>query len=139
VTPQVPPTPSGGGNGRTELVRVCSAAELADDTALGVEVDGEPVCVARSGGRVFALRDVCSHAEVMLSQGEVEDGQVECWLHGSQFDLETGEPTCLPATEPVPTYAVVVSGDDVFVDLESVRTPAHIPTNAGVNAPTTRK
>jgi 3-phenylpropionate/trans-cinnamate dioxygenase ferredoxin subunit len=126
-----------------DLVRVCSASELADDTALGVEVGGEPVCVVRSGGRVFALRDVCSHAEVMLSQGEVEDGRIECWLHGSQFDLETGKPTSLPATEPVPTYPVVVTGDDVFVGLEPADTPAHIPANARtgtpVNAPTTRK
>jgi 3-phenylpropionate/trans-cinnamate dioxygenase ferredoxin subunit len=111
-------------------VRVCSVSDLPDDTPLGVEIDGEPVCVVRSAGRVFALRDECSHAEVMLSQGDVEDGQIECWLHGSAFDLETGEPTNLPATEPVPTFAVTVEGDDVFVDVNSASAvPASIPTN----------
>jgi 3-phenylpropionate/trans-cinnamate dioxygenase ferredoxin subunit len=109
-------------------VRACSASDLADDAALAVEIDGEPVCVARSGGRLFAVRDVCSHAEVMLSQGEVEDGLIECWLHGSQFDLATGEPVCLPATDPVPTYAVAVDGDDVLVDLSSSAAPVPSPS-----------
>ena len=110
-------------------VRVCAADDLKDDTALGVEVVGEPVCVVRSGGAVFALRDECSHAEVMLSQGEVEDGKIECWLHGSQFDLLTGQPTSLPAIEPVPTYAVTVDGDDVYVDVTAPAQNQDTPTN----------
>jgi 3-phenylpropionate/trans-cinnamate dioxygenase ferredoxin subunit len=105
------------------LVKVCSLDELGEDSALGVELDvpGEdeplPVCVARTGGHVYALRDECSHQDVRLSDGEVEDGRVECWLHGSQFDLASGKPTCLPAVDPVPTYPVTISGGDVYVDL----------------------
>ena len=68
---------------------------------------------------MYALRDVCSHAEVALSEGDVEDGAIECWLHGSLFDLKTGQPSGLPATKPVPTYAVTVEGDDVLVQMES--------------------
>jgi 3-phenylpropionate/trans-cinnamate dioxygenase ferredoxin subunit len=78
---------------------------------LAVKVDGEPVAVVRTSGRVYAIHDVCSHAEVALSEGEVYDTTIECWLHGSSFDLETGEPTSLPATEPVPVYPVRVEGD----------------------------
>ncbi|CAO5152614.1 3-phenylpropionate/trans-cinnamate dioxygenase ferredoxin component [Frankia sp. AiPs1] len=95
--------------------RVCSLAELAEDTALGVEISGVPVCVVRTGGTVYALRDECSHADVALSAGEVEDGKIECWLHGSQFDLATGVPLTLPAIDPVPTYPVTIDGDDVLV------------------------
>jgi 3-phenylpropionate/trans-cinnamate dioxygenase ferredoxin subunit len=69
----------------------------------------------RTQGEVFAIRDECSHAEVPLSEGDVEDGTVECWLHGSRFDLRSGKPTGLPATEAVPVYPVRVDGDDVFV------------------------
>jgi 3-phenylpropionate/trans-cinnamate dioxygenase ferredoxin subunit len=102
-------------------VRVCALADLKEDTALGVEVPVgsgvEPICVARSGGHVFAVRDECSHADVALSQGEVEDGKIECWLHGSQFDLESGKPISLPAVDPVPTYPVTIDGDDVYVDV----------------------
>ena len=99
-------------------VRACSLSELADDSALRVQLAGRPVCIARTGGEVFAIADVCSHADVALSEGDVEDGHIECWLHGSLFDLATGKPTGLPATKPVPTYAVTVEGDDVLVDLE---------------------
>jgi 3-phenylpropionate/trans-cinnamate dioxygenase ferredoxin subunit len=98
--------------------RVASLSDLADDTALKVEVGGTPVCLARSGGTVYAVSDICSHADVSLSEGDVEDGKIECWLHGSLFDLATGAPEGLPATKPVPTYAVTVEGDDVLVDLE---------------------
>ncbi len=98
-------------------VRVASLADLADDTAVQVEVDGVPVCLARSGGEVFAVGDRCSHADVSLSEGDVEDGAVECWLHGSRFDLRTGAPSGLPANRPVPTYPVRIEGDDVLVDV----------------------
>jgi 3-phenylpropionate/trans-cinnamate dioxygenase ferredoxin component len=100
-------------------VRVASLADLGDESAVRVEVDGTPVCLARTRGEVFAVSDICSHADVSLSEGDVEDGTVECWLHGSRFDLRTGRPTGLPATKPVATYPVTLEGDDVLVDVES--------------------
>lgn len=102
-------------------VRVCAASDVPDETAKSVEVDGRPICVARSNGTFYAIHDVCSHAEVALSDGEVEDGTVECWLHGSRFDLQTGRPTGLPATQPVPVYPVKHDGDDVLVAIEEDR------------------
>jgi 3-phenylpropionate/trans-cinnamate dioxygenase ferredoxin subunit len=102
-------------------VRVAALADVPDEGALRVEVtDGGavvPVCLARSGGELFAIGDICSHAEVSLSEGDVEDGLVECWLHGSQFDLRTGAPLGLPANRPVPTYRVTVEDDGVLVDV----------------------
>jgi 3-phenylpropionate/trans-cinnamate dioxygenase ferredoxin subunit len=100
------------------LTRACSLSELGDESALRVELAGQPVCIARSNGEVFAISDVCSHADVALSEGDVEDGHIECWLHGSLFDLRTGKPTGLPATRPVPTFPVTVEGDDVLVQME---------------------
>jgi 3-phenylpropionate/trans-cinnamate dioxygenase ferredoxin subunit len=96
-------------------VKVCRLADLTEDQPVHVEVHRTPVCVVRSQGEVLALLDECSHAEVSLSDGEVEAGTVECWLHGSRFDLRTGKPTGLPATEAVPVYPVRVDGDDVYV------------------------
>ena len=98
--------------------RACALSDLPEEGAIRVVLDGVPVCVARSGGEVFAVNDVCSHADVSLSEGDVEDGHVECWLHGSSFDLRTGKPTALPATKPVASYPVTVEGDDVLVKLE---------------------
>ena len=97
--------------------RACTTAEVPTDEALGVELDGMEVAVARDGDDFYALQDLCSHAEVPLSEGEVADCTVECWLHGSTFDLRTGKPTVLPATEPVATFPVEVRGDDVYVDV----------------------
>jgi 3-phenylpropionate/trans-cinnamate dioxygenase ferredoxin subunit len=96
-------------------VKVGSLSALPDNTAQHVQIGGTPVCVARSEGQVMALLDECSHAEVALSDGEVEAGTVECWLHGSRFDLRTGRPTGLPATEAVPVYPVRIDGDNIYV------------------------
>ena len=99
------------------FVRVCGLSELAEDTPKRVELDGTPVSVVQTCGEVYAIHDVCSHANVSLSEGEVEDCQIECWLHGSAFDLRTGKPSGLPATRPVPVYPVKIEGDDVLVSL----------------------
>jgi 3-phenylpropionate/trans-cinnamate dioxygenase ferredoxin component len=101
----------------TEFVRVCTLSELPDEGAIGVEVSGVPVAVVRTGNEVFALHDVCSHEEVPLSEGEIYDHTVECWLHGSCFDLRTGKPTGPPAAKPVATYKVKIDGDDVLVSV----------------------
>ena len=98
-------------------VRVAATDEIGDDRAIRIDIDGTPVCLARSNGELFAVHDTCTHADVSLSEGEVEDCKVECWLHGSQFDLRTGEPTGLPAIIPVATYAVRVTDGEVFLDL----------------------
>ncbi len=95
---------------------VGTLADFEEDRPEAVDVDGTPVAVVRtSAGKVHAIHDVCSHANVALSEGEVEDGEIECWLHGSMFSLATGKPTCLPAVEPVPVYPVKIEGDDVYV------------------------
>ena len=97
--------------------RACGLGDLGDEVALHVDIDGVPVCVARSCGEFFAIYDVCSHQDVPLSEGDVEGTTVECWLHGSRFDLRTGKPTGLPATEPVATFPVEVRGTEVYVDV----------------------
>jgi 3-phenylpropionate/trans-cinnamate dioxygenase ferredoxin subunit len=97
--------------------RACALADVPENGALGIEVSGVPVAVIRAGQDIYALHDVCSHEEVPLSEGDVYDHTVECWLHGSCFDLRTGNPTGPPATTPVATYDVKIDGDDVFVSL----------------------
>ncbi|GAB3667946.1 non-heme iron oxygenase ferredoxin subunit [Nocardioides korecus] len=97
--------------------RVCALADLTDSVPLKVDVDGLDVAVVQHDDEVFAIEDECSHAAVALSEGDVEDCTIECWLHGSRFDLRTGKPTGLPATQPVPVFPVRIDGDDVLIDL----------------------
>lgn len=97
--------------------RACPLRDLDDDKPLGVVVDEVAVCLVRTGGHVYAVHDECTHASVPLSEGEVDEGTIECWLHGSRFDLATGAVLNLPATEPVATYPVRIVGDDVELAL----------------------
>jgi 3-phenylpropionate/trans-cinnamate dioxygenase ferredoxin subunit len=103
--------------------RVCALAEIPDGGVKGVDVDGLEVALVRAGDDVYALRDECSHAQIALSEGDVEGLEIECWLHGSRFDVRTGEVINLPATEPVPVYPCKVDGDDVVVDVANALLP----------------
>ncbi len=105
------------------FVPACAARAVAPDSALAVEVDGVDVAIVHSGGTYYAIADECSHAAVQLSEGDVGDGEIECYLHGSRFDLRTGEPLGLPATESVAVYPCQVSGDEVLVDVSAPLDP----------------
>jgi 3-phenylpropionate/trans-cinnamate dioxygenase ferredoxin subunit len=98
---------------------LCRLDELEPNTARRFDVDGRAIAVVRLGDTVYAIGDTCSHANISLSEGEIHDDEksIECWKHGSEFSLETGEALTLPATRSVPAYEVVVDGDDVLVVL----------------------
>jgi 3-phenylpropionate/trans-cinnamate dioxygenase ferredoxin subunit len=88
--------------------------ELDVDSAVRVDVEGHRLAVIRIADDVYVLGDECSHADYSLSEGEVDSDEmtIECWKHGSTFGLSDGQPTCLPATKPVPVYeASVVAGN----------------------------
>ncbi|WP_206422534.1 non-heme iron oxygenase ferredoxin subunit [Nocardioides pantholopis] len=101
--------------------RACGLAEVPDDEGFAVTVGGIDVAIARDGDEAFAVQDLCTHAAVPLSEGEVADCQIECWLHGSRFDLRTGKPTGPPAVDPVATFPVEIRAEDdgpaVYVDV----------------------
>ena len=82
-----------------------------------IEKNGESICVARVGDEVFAIGDVCSHSDASLSEGDITYFKIECWLHGAEFDLRTGEALTPPAVAPVKTYSVTVDGDYVTVEM----------------------
>src|SRR6202050_2444294 len=102
-----------------ESVRVWSREELQPGTAKRFDVGSHRIALVRVHDDFYALGDRCSHEDYSLSEGEViEDAcEIECWKHGSTFDLRTGDPCSLPATKPVPVYPVRINGDDVMVEL----------------------
>lgn len=102
-------------------VVVCQEDDVQVKASLLVDIDDYPVAIVRdSYGQLHAIGDTCSHAEISLSEGDVEDGTIECWAHGSSFDLTTGAPLTLPAFEPVPVFALAVHGSDVYVDVTTI-------------------
>ena len=112
--------PGGSAPGSTGgWVRACPLGKLGEGRPVHVDIGECQVCVVRSAGTVYALRDECTHQAVPLSDGEVTDGAIECWLHGSRFDLASGRALSRPATQPVDVYPVRIEGDDVFVHLDT--------------------
>ena len=99
----------------TEFVRICAVDEVPELGTFGVEVNGTPMVIVKSGGEVYALDEFCTHEEVSLVDGEIYNHTVECWLHGSCFDLRSGKPTGPPATKPLATYQIRVEDGDVYV------------------------
>jgi 3-phenylpropionate/trans-cinnamate dioxygenase ferredoxin subunit len=99
------------------FARACSVSDVLSGSTLAVEVEGTNVAVVRDGEDWYAIDDECSHAAIPLSEGDVEGCEIECWLHGSRFDLRTGKPSGPPATDPVAVYPVKVEGEDVLVDV----------------------
>jgi 3-phenylpropionate/trans-cinnamate dioxygenase ferredoxin subunit len=96
---------------------VCALADLAPCSVRRFVIAGIPVAVVRIDDDVYAIGDVCSHANVSLSEGEVwcDEKEIECPKHSSTFDLRTGEPVTLPATQPVPVFDARVVDGDVIV------------------------
>ncbi len=105
----------------TSFRRACSLEDVPVGGVIAADVDGVEVAIVRTEDEVFAIQDECSHAAIALSEGDVDivGCEIECWLHGSRFDLRSGKPTGLPAYEPVPIYACKVEGDAIVVDVDN--------------------
>jgi len=98
-------------------VLVCKESDVEVGHAVKVTIDDVPIALVKdSAGVLHALGDTCSHGEISLSEGFVEDDTLECWAHGSKFDLGSGKPRNFPAFEPVPVYKVTVTDGDVYID-----------------------
>lgn len=99
--------------------RLCALADLPDGAPARFDVAGHRLSVVRLGDEVYVIGDRCSHADVSLSEGDVDPDEcsVECPKHGSAFDLRTGAALSLPAVRPVPTYEARVVDGDVVVEL----------------------
>lgn len=100
-----------------ERIKLCALDDIAADSSMRIDAGGHRVALVRIGDDLFAIGDRCSHADFSLAEGEldIEGRTLECWKHGSTFSIDSGEPECLPATKPVPTYDVVVDDGDVYV------------------------
>jgi len=100
-------------------LRLCATTDVAPGAARRFDAGGHRLCVVNVDGTFYVIGDECSHADYSLAEGDVwaDELGIECPQHGSTFSLTTGEPRSLPATRPVPVYAVTVQGDDVIVSV----------------------
>lgn len=97
------------------FVTVCRVEDVAPGEMRSVNVEGEDVAVANLDGEFVAFGDVCTHQQCSLAEGDLDDTTVTCPCHGSEFDVRTGEVVSGPATEPEPSFEVVVEDGEVKV------------------------
>ena len=111
-------------------LRLCELDDLAIDSASLIETGGLKLAVVRFEDEILIIGDTCSHADYSLSAGEldIDEKTLECEKHGAVFSLASGEPECLPATKPVPTYVAVVRDGTVYVDTEANSTEVETKT-----------
>jgi len=88
---------------------------LVEGKPVAIDIDGVAVCVARVGDEVFAVADTCTHSEASLSEGEITGTKIECWLHGAEFDLRTGQALTPPATESLKSFKVNRNGNQLTI------------------------
>ena len=91
--------------------------QLTSGKPVKFEKGDKTICVTRIGDEVFAIDDTCTHSDASLSEGDVTGFKIECWLHGAEFDLRTGEALTLPANIALKTYAVSIDGNAVTVEI----------------------
>lgn len=98
-----------------EFHEVAKTSELDEDEAMQVLVGRKEIAIYNIGGEYFATDDICTHAYASLADGYVENGQVECPLHGACFDIRTGKALTAPASIDIATYEVKIEGDTIYV------------------------
>ncbi|MGH2786205.1 MAG: non-heme iron oxygenase ferredoxin subunit [Actinomycetota bacterium] len=103
-------------NEERTLTRVCGTDDVPLNEVRRFEVNGKRIAVYHLPLGFFATDDTCSHEEYSLSEGFIDDGAIECPEHGAVFDIQTGKPLTLPATQPIKVYRVVVDGEDVILE-----------------------
>ena len=99
--------------------QICPVEDIRPGKAIRVLIDGHAIAIARTkSGEVKAIDDKCSHGEISLSEGFVDNETIECWAHGAKFSLETGAPLSLPAYEPVAVYDVFIEDGIIFLEYD---------------------
>jgi 3-phenylpropionate/trans-cinnamate dioxygenase ferredoxin subunit len=101
-------------------IRICAVDDIKPGKAIRVKIGENAIAVVKTkAGEIRALDDKCSHGEISLSEGFVDNETIECWAHGAKFSLETGAALTLPAFEPVAVYEVIIDNGDIFIDIDA--------------------
>ena len=100
-------------------IKICAVEAIKKGKSIRVKLGDQAIAIVRTpSGDVKAINDKCSHGEVSLSEGFIDDETIECWAHGAKFSLETGAPLTLPAFEPVEVYPIIIENDTIYLDYD---------------------
>ncbi len=98
--------------------KVARTGDIPPGQMVFLDVEDEEIVLCNVNGKIWAVANVCSHDGGTLSEGTLLGDQIECPRHGARFDVRSGEVKALPAVVPIPTYSVIVEGEDIFVDVD---------------------
>ena len=98
------------------FIAIADDNELAPGQMKRVEAGGKKLLLCNADGRHYVVDEMCSHEDYSLYLGCIQNGRIKCSLHGSYFDLESGQPTVEPACEPIRTYPVKIAEGKVWID-----------------------
>tara|TARA_B100000959_G_C14963775_1_gene616864 strand:+ start:2004 stop:2315 length:312 start_codon:yes stop_codon:yes gene_type:complete len=99
----------------SNLLKICNLNEIPEDTLQKKEIEGHSIILIRKNNVVHVIEDQCSHMNYPLSDGELDHDEIECLYHGAKFNIKSGKPTCLPATEDIKIYEVIIKDEEVFI------------------------
>ncbi len=99
-------------------IKIAQVDDIPDDDVIGVNLNEMNIALYKYEGQVFATDNVCTHGQAYLSDGFLEDGEIECPLHQGKFCIKTGKTLCEPLTEDLKTYTARVEGNDVLLLIE---------------------
>lgn len=101
-------------------IRICAVEDIKPGKAIRVKVGEEAIAIVRTkSDEIKAINDKCSHGEISLSEGFIDNETIECWAHGAKFSLATGEALTLPAFEPVAVYEVIIENGEIFLEIDA--------------------
>ncbi|MEY4989385.1 MAG: hypothetical protein RI933_1018 [Actinomycetota bacterium] len=101
-------------------IQICPVEDIKPGKAIRVKVGDHAIAIVRTkAGDVRAIDDKCSHGEISLSEGFVDNETIECWAHGAKFSLETGQPLTLPAYEPVAVYETFIEDGVIYLEYDA--------------------
>jgi 3-phenylpropionate/trans-cinnamate dioxygenase ferredoxin subunit len=97
------------------FVTVARVGDIPSGGVKVVRLEDQSIALFHVDGAYYAMDDICTHDGGPLAEGFLEGDVIECPRHGAKFDVKTGAVLCLPATAPVPMYAVRIEGDEIKV------------------------
>ncbi|MEI8631175.1 non-heme iron oxygenase ferredoxin subunit [Vibrio sp. PP-XX7] len=92
--------------------------DIPEDDVIGINVNGQQIALYKVEGEIFATDNVCTHGHALLSDGFLEDGEIECPLHQGRFCVKSGKAMCEPLTENIKTYSARVEADQIYLLVE---------------------
>jgi len=106
-----------------KMIDAGKASALHPGKMQRVDVGGRRILIANVAGRLCAVDDTCTHEDASLSSGVLDGEWVRCPLHGSRFNVCTGQALEEPAEENLRSYPVRVDGERILIALPDAETP----------------